>query len=483
MFPARDGGQLKLFNEQNMESIHESVVDLLENTGIKVNSEKAFRIFKNNGAAADEENKIIRIPRAMLEDAVEKAPSKVTLYGREEKNDLLLENARTHLGTGGTVMYTLDMDTGKRRPTTTHDIRDYALMADALENISFFVINNYPADVEEENVDVNRFYWAMTHTSKHVMGGMYTMKGLKEAIKVAEEVAGGKEKLRERPFVSFITLMVSPLVMDSTYTDYLIEVASQGLPLAVPSEPLAGATSPVTIGGTISINLAESLAGLVLVQLINPGNPTLIGTTSSIMDMQQGVYVGGAIESALINAGCAQMAQYYKLPIYATGGMSDSKLNDSQAGYESAVTGMTVALSGANYIHDAFGLLEHCTTLSYSKMVTDNEIVGNVYRVMRGVEINSNSLATDVIKDVGPAGHFLAHTHTFENVRKEFYIPTLSDRKVRMSWEASGSKDSATRAHGIAQQILEKHKPAPVSAELREKIRKQYPGIKGQEKY
>ncbi len=483
MFPAIDGGQFKLFKEEELQSIHKNVIELLEKTGIKVKSEEGLKIFKENGAIVDEKTCIVKIPQSMLEDAIDKAPSQITLYGREEKNDLLLDNARTHLGTGGTVMYTLDMETGKRRKTTTHDVRDYALITDALENISFFVINCYPADVTEDEVDINRFYWAVTNTSKHVMGGMYTMNGLKNAIKIAEEIAGGKEKLQQRPFVSFITLMVSPLIMDKTYTDFLIEVASQGLPIAVPSEPLAGATSPVTLAGTISLNIAESLAGLTLTQLINPGLPTLIGTTSSIMDMKQGVYVGGAIESALINAGCAQMAQYYKLPIYATGGQSDSKLNDSQAGYESALTAMTVAFSGANYIHDAFGLLEHCTTLSYPKMVTDNDIAGIIYRAMRGVNVDENTLALDEINEVGPAGHFLAHPHTVKNFKNEFYMPTLANRQVRMSWEAEGAKDSAVRAHEMAENILNEHRAMPVDARLRENIRKKYSGIKGKELY
>ena len=181
----------------------------------------------------------------------------------------------------------------------------------------------------EEDVDVNRFYWAITNTAKPIMGGMYTMKGLREAIKVSEMVAGGADKLRERPFVSFITLMVSPLVMDWHYTDFLIEVAKKGLPLAVPSEPLAGATAPVTLAGTITINLAETLAGLTLAQLVNPGCPAFIGTTSSIMDMNNGTYVAGAIESYIKNAGISQMAQYYDLPLYATGEAVRCQVNDA----------------------------------------------------------------------------------------------------------------------------------------------------------
>jgi trimethylamine--corrinoid protein Co-methyltransferase len=157
--------------------------------------------------------------------------------------------------------------------------------------------------------------------------------------------------------------------------------------LAVPSEPLAGATSPVTLTSTITINLAESLAGLTLAQLVNPGCPAFIGTTSSIMDMNTGTYVAGAIESSMINAGIAQMAQYYDLPLYATGGQSDSKLNDAQAGYESACQAMTLGLSGANWIHDAAGLLENCTTVSYEKTVIDNEVLGNMIRLLKGVEV------------------------------------------------------------------------------------------------
>lgn len=417
----------------------------------------------------------------MLVQAIKDAPSKVILYGQDEKNDLHLEGNRTHLGTGGTVLYALDLETGEKRKTNTTDVRDIARMVDFLENVSFYVINTYPTNVPDEAADVNRFYWALTNTTKHVMGGMYTMEGLKNSIKIAEEIAGGPEKLRERPFVSFITLMVSPLVMDKLYTDFLIEVVSKGLPLAIPSEPLCGATSPVTLAGTIAINNAESLAGIVLAQLINPGTPVLYGSTSSIMDMKQGFYVAGCIESAMVNAGLAQMAQYYQLPMYGTGGMSDSKINDSQAGYESALTAMTVSLAGCNYIHDAVGLLEMCQVFSYEKMVIDNEIIGNVYRVMKGIEVNNDTLAVDVMRDVGPAGHFLAEAHTVKHVRKEFFIPKVSDRRTRIAWQEDGSPDTNQRAHKMVRDILAEHKPSHIDPQLKQKIRKQFPEIVGDE--
>ena len=190
-------------------------------------------------------------------------------------------------------------------------------MTDTLSNISFFVINCYPNDVPTEDVDVNRFYHSITNTTKHVMGGIYTMKGLKSVIQMGEDIADGKNKLLDRPFISFITLMMSPLLMEVTYTDFLIEAAQYGLPVATPSEPLAGANSPVTLAGTITLNNAESLGGVILAQLINKGHRTIYGSTSSIMDMRTGTYMAGNIESALINAGCAQMAQDYSYPCMA----------------------------------------------------------------------------------------------------------------------------------------------------------------------
>lgn len=478
MFKHFKGGSFRVFSDADVKAVHEASVYLLEKVGIKMHNEQARQIFADSGAAVDHESGIVKIPRAMIEDAIDSTPSTLVLCGREEKYDLLLEGSNVHLGTGGTVLNTLDLESGKKRLTEVRDVAGYAKMTDALDNIAFFVINCYPNDVPTEDVDINRFYHALANTSKHVMGGIYTMEGLRAVIAMAEDIAGGAEKLRQRPFVSFITLMMSPLLMEVTYTDFLIEVARRGLPIATPSEPLAGANSPVTLAGTIALNNAESLGGLILAQLVNRGNPTIYGSTSSIMDMRTGTYMAGSIESALINAGCAQMAQHYKIPIYGTGGMSDSKVVDAQAGYESANTAMVVALSGCNYIHDAFGLLEFCTTLSYEKMVVDNDSVGMVLRAVKGIEVNRETLATDIIAEVGPGGHFLDNAHTVQHVRNEFYFPKLADRQQRSNWEEAGSKDAFTRAHEEARRILAEHQPPGFSEDLEKKLREKYAGIK-----
>jgi len=472
------GGSFKVFSQEDIQAIHQETLNILEKTGIRVHNARAREIFADSGAEVSRQEGTVRIPRSMVEEAISSAPSSVVLCGREEKNDLLLEKTNTYLGTGGTVLNTLDLESGERRLTEVRDVADYARITDCLENVAFFVINCYPDDVPTEDVDVNRFYHSLANTSKHVMGGIYTMPGLKNVIAMAEDIAGGRDRLLERPFLSFITLMMSPLVMEQQYTDFLIEVAKYGLPIATPSEPLAGATSPVTLAGTVTINNIESLAGLILVQMINPGNPTLYGSTSSIMDPRAGIYVAGCIESALINAGCAQMAQHYEIPIYATGGMSDSKIVDCQSGYEKAATAITVAMSGANFIHDAAGLLEFCTTLSYEQMVIDNDILGISLRATRGIEVSPETIAADVIQAVGPGGNFLGEEHSFRHVRSELYIPSVADRNTRDRWEKNGSPDTHSRAREKARQLLKEHQPLGFSGELDQNLLEKYKGIK-----
>jgi trimethylamine--corrinoid protein Co-methyltransferase len=199
------------------------------------------------------------------------------------------------------------------------------------------------------------------------------------------------------------------------------------------------------------------------------------------MDMRTGTYSAGAIESSLINVGIAQMAQHYNLPLYATGGQSDSKAVDAQAGYESACQAMALGLSGANWIHDAAGLLENCTTVSYEKTVIDNEILGNVLRMVRGVEVSTETLAIDVIKEAGPAGNFLVNEHTAEHFRDEFFIPSVSDRWGRDAWVKAGSMDAFARAHLAAADILKNHRALQVDPGVKAKIREAFPGIKGED--
>lgn len=472
------GGRYRPLTEGEIKTIHETSARLLADPGIRVNNRQALEIFAAGGAEVDFAAQIVRIPRSLLEEAIARAPSRVVLCGRDEEHDLILEGARTYLGTGGTVLNVLDLETGRRRPTTLEDLKNLARLTDALENVHFYMLPVYPTELDPPEVDVNRFWGALTNTAKHVMGGVYSLQGVREVIGIASAISGGREQLRERPIISMVTCVMSPLVMEETYTDLLIEVARQGIPLVCPAEPMAGATAPCTLAATVALSNAETLGGVVLAQLANPGTPVIYGTVATAMDMKTGSYLSGNIESGLINAASAQMAQFYRLPIYATAGMSDSKIPDIQAGYEKAATALLTALAGANFIHDAAGFLEFCTTISYEQMVIDDEIIGMCMRAVRGIEVNEETLAEEVIRRVGPGGNFLTEEHTLKHFKGEFFYPRISDRQNRKIWEKQGAKDAADRARERAAKLLKKHQPLPVAPEIAARVRTLYPALK-----
>jgi len=469
------GGQYRPFSDADVQKIHQAVVTLLDKGGIKVFTRTGREYFKRAGASVDDTSGVVRIPRSLLEDAIASAPHSVTLCGRDPRHDIVLEGANVYLGTGGTAINVLDIDTGARRPSTCADVRDMARLVDACDWVHFFLINVYPNDIPDpEHVDLNRFYDAISNTGKHVMGGMYGSRGLREVVDMAEMIAGSPARLRARPFVSFITLIISPFKIDDRYGEFTCYLAERGLPVVVPTEPLGGLTSPVTLAANVVMHTAETLAGVVLTQVVNRGAPVICGSVGSIADMRTLAHLGGSIERAMIHAGCSQMAQHYRLPYYSTAGMTDSKLVDCQAGYESGMGSLLVALSGANFIHDAAGLMEFDLTASYEKVVIDNEILARTHRVLRGIEVTDDTIALDLMLEVGPGGDYLGQEHTVKHMRSEFAPCTISDRERREEWEASGAKDASRRANEEAKRILREHHPLPFDPAILDTLRKKY---------
>ncbi|MGV8074360.1 MAG: trimethylamine methyltransferase family protein [Syntrophobacteraceae bacterium] len=446
------GGTYKPLSEDDIAQINDTVMRVFEEVGIQVNSDKALGYFKEAGARI--ENRIVKMSRDMVMELVAKAPPNVVLHGRETKHNLNLGDARVYAGTGGTALNIIDGITGQRRRAELRDLKDIAKLVDHLENIHFFLLPTYPSDVPAESVDVNRFFAGLDNTSKHIMGGVYTHEGIERVIRMAELIAGSPEKLRQQPIISFILCAIAPLKIDELYGDMIVNIAKAGLPVALPSEPLCGSTSPVTIAGNVVIQTVDSLAEVCLAQLVNPGTPVIFGSVASSNDFRDLKYVTGAIEMGLSNAASAQMAQFYRLPFYATGGMSDAKVIDAQCGYESALTLMMCALSGSNYIHDAAGLMDFALSVCPEKYVVDNEIIGMAMRAVFGIPVNKDTLAFDLIKEVGPGGHFIYAKHTRKYMRTNHYKPALSDREHWEKWQKDGKLDTAARAREKVQEIM-----------------------------
>ncbi len=446
--------QYRPLDQQAVERIDQATMEVLSETGFEVHQPEAFEYFKQVAHEVDEQKRIVKIKEETVRELIAKAPSTVTLYGREDKHNLVLGSGEVYYTTGGTALNMLDFGQQESRPANLKDLENVIRVVDNMDCIDACLLPTYPNEIDMNDVDMSRFSAGLTYTSKHIMGGVYTSQGIHDVIRMAEQVAGSPEALRERPFISLITCGISPLRLDSKYGSYMIQAAREGIPLAVPAEPLSGATAPMSLAGSLVIQNCDALINVMLTQLVNPGTPVIYGSVASTMDMKKMTYLGAPVESGMINAATAQMTHYYGIPYYATAGISDSKTLDAQCGYESAITNLLVGLAGADFIHDAAGLMEFALTVSLEKLVLDNEILGMAKRAIRGITVDDTTLCLGDIKKAGPGGNFVTVRSTRKFMRKEHFQPVISDRRQRELWIAEGADTAADRAHEIVKRIL-----------------------------
>jgi trimethylamine--corrinoid protein Co-methyltransferase len=238
---------------------------------------------------------------------------------------------------------------------------------------------------------------------------------------------------------------------------------------------MAGSTSPITMAGTLAQIHAEQLAGITICQLTNPGAPLLYGGIPGMANLRTMGYLGGAVECGMMNAAIHQLAHYIKVPNYNSSGLTDSKISDAQAGWEKAMTTLLAAMGGSNYIHHAAGMLESMIAVAYEQYVIDDEIIGMSCRVLKGIDVDPEHLALEVIASVGPGGNFMTSPHTLEHMRDEYFNGNgVADRKSRQKWEKEGSSDARDRARKKAKEILATHQPEMIPPEIDAQIRKRF---------
>jgi trimethylamine--corrinoid protein Co-methyltransferase len=474
--PGLEGGQYRPLTKAGVQRIHEAALQVLERTGVEILESECRHIFEQAGVRVDKARNRVYISPKMVEQTLKTVNRNVILYSKDGRTDLHLRGKRVHLGTGGAAIRVLDLDSGQARDTRTRDLYDIGRLVDTLDHIHFYLRSVVALDAPNEDIDVNTFYACLTATNKHVMGGCYFPEKVAEIKKLGAIIAGNEEALLERPFLSFnLGWMVSPLRFAHETTETLTAAVRAGIPVSLVSAPQSGATSPASLVGTLVQVTAEELAGLTYVQLLRPGHPTLLGGMPLVSDLRTGNMIGGAAEMALMNAASAQMTQFYGLPIYSSSALTDSKLPDAQAGFEKGLTTAVVALAGAQYNHHSAGMLESMLAVAYEQYVIDNDINGQVMRLVRGLEVTDETLSLDVIDEVCTGeGHYLGHPQTFELMKTEYHYPQAVDRAIRADWEAAGSLDMRERARRQARHTLETFFPKIVPAEIDQQLRDKF---------
>lgn len=465
------GGQLKILTQPEIEEIHQRALDVLQQVGCFFESVEALAVLEAHGAIVDHSTRIVKFPRNLVEGALRLCPSSMLLAARDPKKDLHAERDRVYFGPGTLPVKVKDFETGEVRQGTLKDVEEYCRLIDALEFIHFWKMNVTPCDVNPKIPELYAVNAAYNNTTKQIGSTSFSKEGALDLWRMGVAVAGGESAFRQRPMIIVNMLAVSPLQWSKVNLEGLMALARAGCPVIVGSEPQGGTTGPAPLAGQVLLNVAETLAGITLVQLVQPNAPTMWGNVGSISDMRSGLFASGAVELGMINAAMNQMAKFYRLPTYSTGGMSDAKLPDAQAGVEKSLQSLLVALAGGNYIHDAAGLLECCLVSDFEQYVIDNEMLGMIARVLDGIRVTPDTLAFEQIKEIGPRGNFMGLRHTLDHVRAgEHYLPRLFDRTTRDTWETRGSKDIREVAREKARQILATHSVPSLPAEAKDEL-------------
>src|SRR5512135_2108188 len=462
---------------EQVERVHAASLEILENTGLLVRHEKARRIFAKHGCSVDSEKQIVKFPRAVVEQFRLLMPPTFTFRGRDPKYDRTLPKDGPVIVTGSSAPDVIDPVTGLERRSRSDDIARIAHLINELPGYDVFSVSTLADDAAPGQFTLARLYPALRNCLKPVR---ITTKDLEDASRILQLgylIAGSEAAYRERPFITHhFCPVVSPLTMDYLSTESLIFFAEQKLPVYPSIVPNAGLTSPMSLAGTLAQGNAEFLAAAVLMQMVREGTPLIYATLPTVADLRTGAYASGGIECGMLLMAHTQMAHFYNVPSGGYVGLTNSKINDAQSGYETGLSAMAGLLAGAD-LFNMGGLLDALKVFDFGKAVLDDEVAQMLKRAYRGIEFNDQELALDVIAKVGPGGSFMVNPHTVKRMKSAALLTTLSDRNARVQWEGKGSLDTQARAMRRAREILSRPPQAPFTAEVESRIRLEFPGL------
>jgi trimethylamine--corrinoid protein Co-methyltransferase len=451
------GGQYRPLTDAGVAQIHAAALDALEEIGLSNAPASGVEILTGAGAVLGDDDRI-RFPRALVEDMLAVAARNITLHAREPKHDLHLTGTNVHFGTAGAAVHIVDLERNEYRDSTAQDLYDAARITQNLDNVHFFQRAMVCRDVVDNfEMDLNTLYACLSGTTKHVGTSFSDPAHVAGCFDLLHMVAGGEEAWRARPFVSNSNCFVVPPMKFAEESCVTMEACIRaGMPMLLLSAGQAGATAPAPIALAIVQAVAECLAGVVYVNAIRPGAPAIFGTWPFVSDLRTGAMSGGSAEQALLTAGCAQMHRFYDLPGGAAAGISDSKLPDMQAGWEQGITNVLAGLSGLNMVYEAAGM--HASLLGFclESLVLGDDILGQVLRCVRGIDVTSETTSIQAMKAVclGGPGHYLGSEQTLALMETEYVYPVVGNRMSPKEWNEAGKPMLLDRAIARKNAIL-----------------------------
>jgi len=472
------GGAYKPLSEHDIQRICDTALDLLENIGIGDPIPEVLQYALPGGCVLGEDNRL-RFPRTLVEDLIDVSAKEYICYAPDPRYDLEVSGQKVYFSTSGESVSILDYQSQTFRPTELVDLYDAARLADTLEHIhSFgqpFIAAEYSNDVFVH--DINIAYAELAGTSKSFSLGIAEVDHIEPIIALFDSYLGEEGGFLKRPFCTFGGCpIVSPLRFGRDNAQVMVKIAELGLTGDVAVAPQAGATAPAALAGTLAQCFAETLACMAVMNLVRPGSTINFGMWPFISDLRTGAFSGGSGEEALVMAATAQLCNHFGFITSVASGMTDSKTMDAQAGYEKAITSTALALAGGNLVAAYPGIVGSLLGQSFEGMVIDNDMLGNIQRLLRGIEVTDETLSYDIIEDtVFGVGHYLNQPQTLELMQKEYLYPEVADRRTPGEWQVSGKEDIYELAHEKVKKVLSSYYPEYIDPAADQRIRDNFP--------
>jgi len=464
--------RIELISEDLILRILDEAFQLLLSPGIRVQSKGVRDLLADNGASALGDSEIVQIPEQLGRWAINSAPSEFWLYDREGQPAVRYGGDAVHFNPGSSGVNVLDPDTLEHRPAVTADLVKLIKVTEQLSQYDAQSTAVICHDVPEELGDLYRLYLVLLYSAKPVVTGAFTKQGAHRMFEMLALIAGGSKAMQTRPLAVFDVCPTPPLVWSEFGAQNLADLARAGLPAQIVSMPLAGAAAPVTLLGSVVQHAAECISGITIHQLAQPGSPIVWGGAPAIFDMRHGTTPMGAIETAMLDAAYAQVGKFLNLPTHAYLGASDAKSVDAQAGLESGLTAQVGALAGINMISGP-GMLDFLACQSVEKLVLDGEAIAMIRRLLEGIEVRTDPLATNMYPEFKFKADFLKQKSTRELFAVEQYLPSkVIDRNSHRAWRESGGLDAFDRAKVMVSEVVDKFVKPSIAKEQASELTK-----------
>ncbi|MBN1677277.1 MAG: trimethylamine methyltransferase family protein [Candidatus Thermoplasmatota archaeon] len=458
--------RLKVLTDEQVQDIHEATLKILEKTGVRFDSENAKdRVIRAGAAAHPTRKNVVTFPRGMVEDSIKKIAPYGTYYARNPKNDICFDGEHQFAHSLGGNPSIVDLETGEHRMSTLKDVENTCRIMDALPSCNSISNLVVATDVPPELLVVKTAEAMMRNSSKCISSYALSVETVDILVKMWACVAGGIEELRKRPLLDVYGSPSSPLTYDAHAADVIVRGAEHGVPVDLVPCPISGGTAPITLAGGLAQQNAELLAGVMLVQTVTTKVPIQYSGRLSMMDLRSGKNVWGMPEMALASAATVQIAHKYRMIADVYGVTMDGNMIDVQAGIERAIAAIIPALAGADNLSGIGGGWENAA--SYEMLVIDNEIYSDVFRAIRGFEVDDDTLALDLIDKAGPMGNFLVFPHTMKYLRAgELRYSTLYDKRTAEKTRKEGVRPLEAAAKDVVKKILKEHVPEPLDKDV-----------------